>query len=1151
MITANKIAKKHLETSIDGPVDLEQRISALDVTKSTLVVAGAGSGKTGLLIQRYLSTLSIVKKPEEIIAITFTNKAAFEMRTRTIEALHDAKSLEEVPEDPHDKLTWELAKNALSNLEANDIDIFANPNRLKIKTNDSFYADIARRAPLSALLGGGLNVSDDPQRCYSLAAKSLLSDLEKGEEWGKSLESILMHVDNRFDKAETLMISLLEKRERWLPIVLSAKNSLELRENLESTLKFINTELHSQISTHIEPYSNQIIELASFASKNIDFKKTPGLIGLKEVAETTSLFELSHEALLALTSFILTTQGKVRKSATAAIGFPAPSSVKDSELKSLYKRHKENAADLFEHIAGNKQASEALVSAKSLPPCFYTDENWEILGHLLILLPVLAAKLLLVFQQLGEVDYTEISTSALRVLGDPDNPTDLALFLDSQINHVLIDEFQDTSELQLETLKMIIAGWQQGDGRTMFLVGDPMQSLYYFRGSNVGLFLDVIKNGVGNVNLSPLNLSVNFRSQAGIVDWVNNTFSKVFPSESDKNLGSVEYMPSTPAKKVCKSSGIQVVGFDEADSNHKEQEAEWISEQIKDIRSSSKDSVSVLVKNRSHLKSILKSFRSKDIPYQALDIDYLATCEVIKDLSSLTRAFCHFGDRTSWLALLRSPLCGLGMEALEKVACSSRSLIWKNLHKAKILNLLDEEDQNKIARLVGILRQSLKHRERKSLASIIEGAWLSLNGPSTIEHSKELDNATSFFGAIKEMSYTSFDLSLFTDKIERLFAKADNYGENPVQIMTLHKSKGLQFDHVFIPGCNNGSRANSRQLLLWDRYTSHTGKELPLISTSDLIGENKNKLSEFIRTQENKRSAFELQRVIYVGCTRAKKSLYLSSSLSFLEDGSATTPPLNTFIGILWPAVKDQVVRTQVSVEDKKELSEERSKGFAPVNKHLDVNIKAPTLPIESLLAKYRGLIEPNNSELPSLDWEINFSSQFGKLVHRILRRVCLDGLDVWNDGIPPLTKEAWKHQLSQMGVPPFITPSFVNRAETLVTKVLKDPTARWILDNNHAESSCELPIASVEANEFSTIIIDRTFVSDNKRWIVDYKTGSLLKEENQEQYIERMKNEHSDQLLKYSNIMQSFGPEKVSCGLYLAAIQKFIEIDKPACTPF
>lgn len=1151
MITANRIATKHLSASTDGPADLEQRIEALDVTKSTLVVASAGSGKTGLLTQRYLSTLSIVKKPEEAVAITFTNKAAFEMRTRIIEALKDAKNLEEAPEDPHDKLTWELAKNALSNLEANDIDIFANPNRLKIKTNDSFYADIARRAPLSALIGGGLTVSDDPQRCYSLAAQSLLNDLEKGEEWGESLESILMHVDNRFDKAETLMVSLLEKRERWLPIVLSAKNSSDLRSNLEGVLEFINSELHSQIITNIEQYSNQIIELATFASKNIDYKKTPGLIGLKEVAETTSLFDISHDALLALTSFLLTTEGKVRKSATAAIGFPAPSSVKDKELKALYKQHKENIADLFEQIAGNKQAREALVSAQSLPPCFYTDKNWEILGHLLVLLPVLAAKLLLVFQQLGEVDYTEISTSAMRVLGDPSNPTDLALFLDSQINHILIDEFQDTSELQLQILKMLTAGWQQEDGRTLFLVGDPMQSLYSFRGSNVGLFLNVIRSGVGTIHLSLLNLSVNFRSQAGIVDWVNKTFPKVFPENSDENLGSTEYMPSTPARKLCKNSGIKIVGFDEADNNHKEQEAEWISEQIKAIRFSSKDSVSILVKNRSHLKLILKSLRSNDIPYQALDIDYLATCEVIKDLSSLTRSFCHFGDRTAWLALLRSPLCGLGMQALEKVAGSSKSLIWENLHKSSVLNLLDEEDQDKISKLIGIFRQSLKHRERKSLTSIIQGAWLSLNGPSTTEHTKDLDNASAFFEAIKDMSYTSFDLTLFTDKIERLFAKADNHGENPVQIMTLHKSKGLQFDHVFIPGCNNGSKANSRQLLLWDRYTSHAGKELPLISTSDLIGKNKNQLAQFIKVQENKRSIFELQRVIYVGCTRAKNSLYLSGSLSFLEDGTAKKPPSNTFMGLLWPAIKDQVVRTQVSIDKSKELNNDISISSTPINKYLDTDIKAPTLPSETLLMKYRGLIEPNNSELPSLDWEINFGSQFGKLIHRILRRISLDGLELWDKGIPPLTKNAWSHQLSQMGVPPFIVSSFVNRAESLIIKTLEDQTARWILGNDHIESSCELPVTSAEGDEFKTVVIDRTFVSDNKRWIVDYKTCSQLKEESTDQYIERMKDEHQTQLLNYSGVMKSFGPESINCGLYLVPIQKFIEIDKPACSPF
>ncbi len=96
---------------------------------------------------------------------------------------------------------------------------------------------------------------------------------------------------------------------------------------------------------------------------------------------------------------------------------------------------------------------------------------------------------MLVFGERGQVDFTEVAQGAVRALGDPDAPTDLLLSLDVRIKHILVDEFQDTSISQWELLERLTAGWQPDDGRTMFVVGDPMQSIYRFREAEVGLFL--------------------------------------------------------------------------------------------------------------------------------------------------------------------------------------------------------------------------------------------------------------------------------------------------------------------------------------------------------------------------------------------------------------------------------------------------------------------------------------------------------------------------------------------------------------------------------------------------------------------------------------------------------------------------------------
>ena len=111
------------------------------------------------------------------------------------------------------------------------------------------------------------------------------------------------------------------------------------------------------------------------------------------------------------------------------------------------------------------------------------------LGAILELLPLAAAHLKVVFAEHGETDFTEVAQAAVRALGTPEEPTDLLLALDTRIKHILVDEFQDTSYSQFELIERLTSGWQPDDGRTLFLVGDPMQSIYRFREAKVALFL--------------------------------------------------------------------------------------------------------------------------------------------------------------------------------------------------------------------------------------------------------------------------------------------------------------------------------------------------------------------------------------------------------------------------------------------------------------------------------------------------------------------------------------------------------------------------------------------------------------------------------------------------------------------------------------
>ncbi|NIQ95616.1 MAG: UvrD-helicase domain-containing protein, partial [Desulfuromonadales bacterium] len=192
--------------------------------------------------------------------------------------------------------------------------------------------------------------------------------------------------------------------------------------------------------------------------------------------------------------------------------------------------------------------ADRLEQLRGLPFARYDDSQWHVLEALIQLLPLVVVELRSVFRQTGTVDFTEVAGAALAGLGAADDPGDLLLKLDNSISHILVDEFQDTSYTQYELLHRLISGWQRGDGRTLFVVGDPKQSIYLFREADVGLFLRVCRHGLGNIELTPLTLTANFRSQASLLDWYNKTFCHLFSPTEDSLTGAVNYAAAGAAR---------------------------------------------------------------------------------------------------------------------------------------------------------------------------------------------------------------------------------------------------------------------------------------------------------------------------------------------------------------------------------------------------------------------------------------------------------------------------------------------------------------------------------------------------------------------------------------------------------------------------
>ena len=188
----------------------------------------------------------------------------------------------------------------------------------------------------------------------------------------------------------------------------------------------------------------------------------------------------------AIGDLFLTKKGEWRKQSTKNDGFPAGN-----------KSEKQALAAIIESMHGLHELRDQFHLARTLPDPRYTDAQWEVLLALFDVLPLAVSELQRIFVERGVTDHNEVALSAGRALGEEDSPTDMALILDYRIRHLLVDEMQDTSIAQYELLKKLTAGWTPGDGRTIFCVGDPMQSIYRFRDAEVGEF----STGQGNVAL--------------------------------------------------------------------------------------------------------------------------------------------------------------------------------------------------------------------------------------------------------------------------------------------------------------------------------------------------------------------------------------------------------------------------------------------------------------------------------------------------------------------------------------------------------------------------------------------------------------------------------------------------------------------------
>ena len=1143
--------------------DFAERRRALDPTCSFIVQAPAGSGKTGLLIQRYLMLLVHVESPEEIVVITFTKKAVAEMRERVLAALAQTSK---TPETEHEKLICTLAGAVLQRDAQAGWNIMDNPARLRIQTIDSLCVSLTRQMPILSKFCFQLESTEDASDLYLEAARATIDLVNKKNVVTQDIERLLEHLDNDVTRFEKLLSEILEQRDHWFRHIRKGKD----REGLESALRNVRHEALQRLSSiYPESMLNEMIKLVQYAATNLkESSRNSPLATCEKLSTLPGSEEHDVPLWLGIAELLTTKDGGWRAKHTISNGFPPGNTRDEKEQAKLWK---DRTLTLIDKLKENDILRQWLHDLRDLPPPTYTPSQWEVLGSITRLLPHAVEQLKRVFQERGKVDFTEVAQGALSSLGKSEAPTDLALALDYRIQHLLIDEFQDTSISQYELIAKLTAGWELGDGRSLFAVGDPMQSIYRFREAEVGLFLRARAEGIGSVALESIVLHANFRSQRSIVNWVNETFPQIMPAKEEEVFfaGALSYTASVSLQKALVGEAVSVHPLFNGDHTA---EAKKVVEIVTQARRNDPSAIiAVLVRNRTHLCEIIPQLRIAGLRFRAIGIDPLSYQPVVQDLLVLTRALAHLADRLAWLAVLRAPWCGLTLTDLYVLSSTQTTLVsdtvggenslrescqtvWESLNDEARISAVSYDGVARLLRIRKVLGDCIDNRNRKSLRATVEAAWLALGGPACVKDTTDLEDAEIYLNYLEthEEAGGISELAVFEKGLTNLYALPDLEADNTLQIMTIHKSKGLEFDCVIVPGLGRPPRSNEKKLFRWMErpYISDDGRRARtdlLLAPIQETGATSDLIYSWLEKLDREKECFEDERLLYVAATRTKKFLHLLGNTVLTADIDGTVelkPPLGkSLLSKLWPVVQPIFVEAASQEKFPNGRKEIKGEGEHSIDQVLRRLVSGWVFPSAPPSVKWRPPQDSLRTQEIEFSWAGETARHIGSVVHRWLQHIAEDEAKGWDAVRIEGLHNTFKKNLIVCGMSGSDNDLefAVARITTALVNTINDTRGQWLL-GPHQNAQNELHMTTTIDGELIRLVIDRTFCSiDGYRWVVDYKTSSH-EGTDVEFFLDREQDRYRTQLNRYASLMREIDSRPIKLGLYFPLLKGWRE---------
>ena len=1167
--------------------DKQGREICLRPERSFIVTAPAGSGKTELLTARYLSLLSkggfqgAPCQPNQILAVTFTDKAALEMKARIALWLERAKDPGYQAEDGSawDKIMLGKARDAWSAHGDNEV-LLMNPTAYRVQTFHSFCSSICRAWPVESGIPVSAEILPDHRQDGVLeeAVQSLMRDLKGrpgGDPLAEAAERRLAALGNRTRTFVGHLVSVLKERLR-----LDALGSLC-------------TDGAAEAAGALEDYFESLVEPARsfFGRHRAEWDKVRELNRENPVEEGADLPHDIPEG--GLKSF-----GEWKRVSTVFLTksqcTPRKLRGKWSDVSAFFQDFPEECVGALKFFRNLDVGPEGLKLDEGA-----LSDYWELAkaaqAHLDPLIP-------------GEgLDYAQLEIGAERALRNPGAeglPSESLIFCHDHLRHILVDEAQDMNRFQLGLLGLLTDSWEAiepSDPRTVFVVGDPKQSIYRFRGAEVALFDEIVREGIARPGEEPftfggpVELTANFRSSPGLVGFANGLFKGVFGSPDPKSpcdevaFGNGEaarksepYVPEIRLAvfpKVTKSEGKKPEGkqseIKESEAKEPkekspagEREAKWVAAEVarlyRDLTSDpekSSETIGILLPRRTNLDAYVAELRAAEVPVRMVEGENLGAKPEVVHLHNLFKALSRPYDDVAWAGVLRAPWTRLGEKTLHALSQGDKTR--GNWRERILLSELPE-----VRAFCAKLAPALADFGRGPYDASLQSAWEGLGGPEAIASyygTAGVGNSMEYLELVGECGGMPAEeaVRLVEERLEKSYTPPDPAAAtSPVHLMTIHKAKGLEFDHVFAvhlgyrPKGGGGRNQLKPPFLMLD-LPGRRGRRVPCATVeadSRVAGKS---LPHCLLSELDKgRELAEVKRLFYVAVTRAKRSLTLSGQIRSLAKDPCWEADTGSPMSLLLDAVCEGATVRPEFKQTIEPLVDPEPETLKDVERDDTGPAQTPAEPLQAFRLPYvtkspSDKVDPEEDQAKTggedeVQAEDDPSAApIGNIVHRLLEKMAREGdrarrpepdgvaAALRSEGLTPAEAKRIAPQLIEEAGAAWADPGFAALRRDGALK------PEWGLEH--------LIIEKVDdTNVLMTGRLDLVIVKEREVIVLDYKTGRR-KEKGTAQFTEEMTAHYGPQLRHYKAMLSAlpdFAGKSVRCFLLLTDLPEGRVVD-------